>query len=85
LTRYGTRFTVFSMARGTVAPEDVRKYVAGVAAKTMNGTEDASAKLELSRETIARIIAGLPVQKGTIAQVEKKMAEDGRGARRVGT
>ncbi|HME04477.1 MAG TPA: hypothetical protein VKG38_15765 [Solirubrobacteraceae bacterium] len=65
------------MPKGVVAPDRVRAYVTKLAQQ--GGTEAASEKLEMSRETVARLMAGLPVHKGTVAQVEKKLTEEKGG------
>lgn len=60
--------------RGLVAPADVRAWVSRLEKEV--GTGGASAKLELSRETISRLIAGLTVHKSTISHVRAAMQEE---------
>jgi hypothetical protein len=59
------------MSRGITPPDDVRAFVERLAKK--EGTEAASDRLQLSRETIARLMAGLPVQRATISHVKGLM------------
>lgn len=61
------------MPKGIVAPDRVRTFVERLAKK--EGTERASEELKVSRETIARVIAGLPVHTATVSHIELKMQE----------
>ena len=59
-------------------PEVIRSIVAHLVASV--GEVKVGAQLNISRLTVVRIMAGLPVKLGTIALVEKRLAEAGTEA-----
>ena len=63
-----------------VAPENVRKRV-----KTMIdffGTVETAARLEMSRDAVARIAGGIPVRLGTLGLAEKYIENEDAKAKR---
>lgn len=61
------------MPVGVVAEPKLRARVNEMISK--NGTGKTSKALEVSPEALARVVGGLPVRKGTIAQVEKGLPQ----------
>lgn len=55
-------------ASGMPVPEELQLYVKELVARV--GEANASKQLEVSRPTIPRLVAGLPVRAGTLALVK---------------
>jgi hypothetical protein len=64
--------TVAKRALGVEAPADLRVWLAQLVER--DGTAATAKKIGISREAVARIIAGLGVRLGTIALLREKAA-----------
>ncbi len=58
-------------AQGVIPPDDMRQAVGALVSEV--GERKTLERLDTNRMTLARLIGGLPVQKGTLAHIREQL------------